>query len=87
MTIMLHDIWPIERPEEFKVHFERWNKHSQPLEVFVRDRAEWQEWQEYRPTYDEFNRPMIFSLMQFYHETDAWLFGGVYRVLARESSL
>lgn len=83
MTIKLHDIWPIERPEEFKVHFARWNQHAEPLEVFVRDRAEWQGWQEYRPTRDEFNRPLIFSVMQFYHETDAWLFGGIYRVLTR----
>ena len=32
---------------------------------------------------DDFNRPLIFSLLQFYHEPDIWLFGGVFRVLQR----
>jgi hypothetical protein len=34
----------------------------------VRDKREWQGWQEYRPAPDDFNRPFIFSLIQFYHE-------------------
>jgi hypothetical protein len=38
---------------------------------------------EYRPVRDDFNRPLIFSLASFYHEPGAWLFGGVFRVLAR----
>jgi hypothetical protein len=53
------------------------------LEVSVRDKGEWQGWQEYRPSRNDFNRPYIFSLIQFYHETDIWLFGGVFQVLAR----
>ena len=54
------------------------------MEVWVRDKSEWQDWQEYRPpARNEFNRPSIFSLIQFYHEPDIWLFGGVYRVLQR----
>lgn len=80
---MLKAIWPIENQEDFKVHFARWNGETQPLEVFVRDRNEWQGWQEYRPARNDFNRPLIFSLVRFYHEADAWLFGGVFRVLAR----
>lgn len=83
MTILLSDIWPINVLTDYKVHFARWNGHAQPLEVFVRDRDEWQGWQEYWPGRNDFNRPRIFSLMQFYHETDAWLFGGIYRVLER----
>jgi hypothetical protein len=39
--------------------------------------------QHYRPARDDFNRPFIFSLIQFYHEPDIWLFGGVFRVLQR----
>ena len=35
------------------------------------------------PKRNEFNRPHIFSLLDFYHEKDVWLFGGVFRVLAR----
>ena len=77
MTIMLKDIWPIDRPAAFKLHFARWDKENQPLEVWTRDKREWQGWQEYRPAKDDFNRPLIFSLIQFYHETDIWLFGGM----------
>jgi hypothetical protein len=53
------------------------------LEVWARDKQEWQGWQEYRPARDDFNRPMIFSLVQFYHEPEIWLFGGVFRVFER----
>jgi hypothetical protein len=83
MTIFLREVWPISDLDSYKVHFARWNDVDQPLEVWVRDRQEWQGWQEYRPTRDEFNRPHIFSLMQFYHETDIWLFGGIFDVLGR----
>lgn len=81
MTIPLRSIWPIEKLQDYKVHFARWNQVAQPLEVFVRDRREWQGWQEYYPGRNDFNRPYILALAQFYHETDSWLFGGVYRVL------
>lgn len=65
MTILLKEIWPIEKWEDYKVHFARWNGDSQPLEVFVRDRTQWQGWQEYRPSKDDFNRPFIFPLLSF----------------------
>lgn len=81
--LLLSDVWPIIELLDYKVHFARWNGHDQPLEVWARDRQEWQGWQEYRPGRDDFNRPYIFSLIQFYHETDIWLFGGIFRVLAR----
>ena len=84
MTLYLHDhIWPIAEPQDYKLHFARWNGENQPLEVWVRDREEWQGWQEYRPAANHFNRPYIFALSRFYHETDSWLFGGVFRVLNR----
>jgi len=83
MTILLHEILPLQAADQYKLHFARWNGEHQPLDVFVRDSHEWQEWQEHRPARDDFNRPFIFSLMQFYHEPDIWLFGGVYRVLDR----
>ena len=83
MTIRLCEIWPIAEPKNYKMHFARWNGDNQPLEVWARDKQEWRSWQEYRPARNDFNRPFIFSLVQFYHETDIWLFGGVFRVLAR----
>jgi hypothetical protein len=85
LTIALTDIWTIESPTLYKVHFARWNGSSQPLEVFVRDRQEWQGRQEYYPGRDDFNRRYIFSLAQYYHEPDIWLFGGIYEVLARHT--
>jgi hypothetical protein len=81
--LWLQDLWKIDRPPDYKLHFARWDGHAQPLEVWARDKDEWHEWQEYRPARDEFNRPLIFALAQFYHETDIWLFGGIFRVLAR----
>lgn len=84
MTILLRDIWPIENIKDFKIHFARKNREGvQPLDVWTHDKAQWQKWQEYRPGKNDFNRPLIFSLIQYYHETDTWLFGGVFRVLAR----
>lgn len=85
MTIRLADIWPIAPPQDYKLHFARWNGENQPLEVWARDKQEWQGWQEYRPARDDFNRPFVFSLVQFYHEPGIWLFGGVFRVVARHS--
>jgi hypothetical protein len=85
MIIRLQDIWQVTAPENYKLHFARWNGANQPLEVWVRDKQEWQGWQEYRPARNDFNRPFIFSIMQFYHEPDIWLFGGVYRVSKRRA--
>ena len=82
-TILLKDIWACENISDYKVHFGRWNGEYEPLDEWVSDRCKWKGWQEYRPKSDMFNRPYIFSLMNFYHEPDAWLFGGIFRVSAR----
>ena len=98
--ILLRDIWPIEKVDDYKVHFARSvknedddkghsarrNSKTEPLDEWVRDRLAWQDWQEYRPNYNEFNRTFIFSLMRFYHEEDTWLFGGIFRVIARHKN-
>lgn len=83
--IMLEKFWPIENVRDFKVHFARKNRlRTQPLDVLARspDR-EWFEWQEYRKDRDRWTREFIFALADFYHETDTWLFGGVFQVLER----
>jgi hypothetical protein len=80
--IALSDILPIQHTDAYKIHFARWNKTGHPLDVFVRDRAAWRSWQEYRPFRNDFNRKFIFSLAQFYHETDIWLFGGIWEVMS-----
>ncbi len=83
MTIFLREIWVIENTSEYKIHFARHDKSSHPLEVWVRSKSEWQDWQEYWPGRNDFNQPYIFSLMQFYHEPETWLFGGVFKVIER----
>lgn len=85
MTIKLRDVLQIENPGDFKVHFAKWNGTHQPLDVFTRDRQEWQGWQEYRPDRDDFNRRFIFSLASYYHEPGTWLFGGIFEVLERST--
>ena len=82
---MLQEILPIVNRAEYKVHFAKWDQKNQPLDVFAKDRREWQRWQEYWPGRDDFNRPLIFSLANFYHEPATWLFGGVFRVLVRHT--
>ena len=79
--ILLKDIWPIENPRDYKIHFGRWNGWNQPLDEWVSDRRRWIGWQRWRPKRNEFNRDYIFSLMDFYHEPGVWLFGGVWRVV------
>lgn len=82
--LLLEDIWPMKFDvEDYKVHFARWNGQHQPLDVWVRDPAEWVGWQEYRGGKNDFNRDYILSFMNFYHEPDTWLFGGIFRVTAR----
>ncbi len=82
--IKLTDIWPVENPHDYKVHFATRNKdRTEPLLVLARDADEWKRWQEYRPKTDQFNRKFIFSLARVYDEEDSWLFGGVFRVIER----
>lgn len=47
MPIMLREVFEIENLNDYKVHFAKWNGSHQPLDVFTRDRREWQGWQEY----------------------------------------
>ena len=84
MSIFLLQLYPIAQPEQYKLHLASWNGSHQPLDVFVRSRPEWDGWNKWRASRDDFNRPLIFSLIDFYPEKDRWLFGGVYRVLSRK---
>lgn len=81
--IDLDSILHIENDEDYKVHFAVWNKEEQPLDVFVRDKSEWQGWNEWRGGRDDFNKQFIFSLIKFYPQNNRWLFGGIYEVLER----
>ena len=55
--------------DDCKIHLASWNKHDHPLDVFVKDREQWKEWNEYRGKRNDFNRKYIFSLIQFLSRT------------------
>jgi GIY-YIG catalytic domain len=70
-----------------KVHAARWNGEDEPLDVFLRSRTEWLEWNSWRNAKDEFNRTYICSFIQFYPEEMTWLFGGFFKVIKRGKEL
>lgn len=83
MQIPLSEILHFQNPKDYKVHLASWNGKVQPLDVFLRDRNEWKGWNEWRSEKDDFNRQYVFSLIDYYHEPNVWLFGGVYKVVKR----
>lgn len=84
MELKLPQIYPIKNPEDYKLHLACWNGSDQPLDVFVRDRNEWDNWNKWRAKRDDFSRDFIFALINNYHEENSWLFGGVYQVISRK---
>jgi GIY-YIG catalytic domain len=88
MSILLSALIPLANLSDYKLHFATWNQHEKPLDVFSRSKDEWQGWNQYRNTgsKDVFNRPHIFSLIQYYPKPNRWLFGGIFDVLARPSN-
>lgn len=85
MEIPLSKVYAVPNPRQYKLHLACWNGADQPLDVFVRNRAEWDEWNSWRGVRDDFSRDFIFALIDFYPERHRWLFGGGYRVLSRSA--
>jgi hypothetical protein len=83
-AIKLSSIFPIDNPNDFKLHCAMWGGDDEPLDVFATDREQWHNWNRYKPANNAFNKKYIFSLARFYHEEDVWLFGGIYQVLGTE---
>jgi hypothetical protein len=83
MSLDLRSILALEEPKLYKVHLASWNGQHRPLDVFVRDKAEWDGWNAWRGSKDEFNRPNVLALIDFHPDPGTWLFGGIYKVLAR----
>lgn len=82
--IPLTEIIEIKEPQKYKLHCASRNLQGvQPLDVYVRDEKEWREWNTWRSDRDHFSRQYIFSMMHFYHESNMWLFGGIYEVTGR----
>ncbi len=85
MSIKLTEILQIQNLSDYKMHLACWNGKYQPLDVFVISKEEWEDWQRYRGKRDDFNRKYIFALIDFYPESDIWLFGGIYEVIERNT--
>ena len=85
-VIKLAQLLNIENPHVYTLYVARWNGRDQPLDVYVRDAAEWQNWNRYRGDRDEFFRDYILSIIDFYPEPDTWLFGGIYKVEKRNTT-
>ena len=77
----LERLLEIDSSIDFKIHAACYNGDDQPLDVFLRDREEWNNWTAWFNGTHHFNRPYVISLMDFYPERDVWLFGGIYRIL------
>jgi hypothetical protein len=82
--ITLPAIYPIANPTAYKLHLACWNGEEEPLDVFVRNRLDWDGWNAWRDNKDDFSREHILALIKFYPQEDRWLFGGAYRVLSRK---
>jgi hypothetical protein len=78
--LLLSDLLPLAQPTEYKLHFARRDK-TRPLDDYLEGWDRWVGWQQYWPGRNDFNRPFIFSLMDFHPEPDIWLFGGIFQVL------
>lgn len=88
MTIKAEHILKINEDElhSYKLHLACWNGYEQPLNVYLRGWEHWVGWNAWRGGKigrNDFNREYIFSLIQFYHEPNKWLFGGIFRVVER----
>ena len=82
--IRLQDVIRIDDPTQYKLHLAcRDPVGDHPLDVYVADRGTWLEWNQWRGKKNDWTRDFVFSLMEFYPKTDAWLFGGAFRVLER----
>ncbi len=71
-------------PIEYKLHLATSSPDgTNPLNVFIRDKNEWKDWQNYRGSKNEWTREYIFTLIKY---NNHWLFGGVFKVIKRHKT-
>lgn len=73
-------------PAQCKLHCAVYNGEAYPIDVLSNDWVEWENWNRWRGTKDDFNRQFIFSLAQGRREPSLWLFGGVFEVMGRRNT-
>ncbi|MCM1987068.1 GIY-YIG nuclease family protein [Methanococcoides seepicolus] len=81
--IKVENLLKIDNIDNYKIHFAVGNGVERPLDVFVRDRDEWKEWNSWRGNNNRFSREYIFSVMRFHPQPEKWLFGGIFKVVER----
>ena len=83
--IKLSEIIHLENLEDYKIHFSMKNleKTEKALDVFARDEEEYKSWNAYKGDIDIWSRKYIFTLIEYYHEKNKWLFGGIFEVIGR----
>lgn len=80
LHMLLYDIIkllePSFDPKQAKIHLARYNKIDHPIEVYRRGEFdEWQSWQ----NGNNFNRPLVVSLIQQLDSSTHWMFAGLFR--------
>jgi hypothetical protein len=70
--------------QQYKLHAARRSREGvDPLSVFAADRDAWVDWNRWRGTKNDFNRPLVFSIMQLEPGSHRWIFGGAFAVTER----
>jgi hypothetical protein len=85
MEIKASDILTIKQEElkQYKLHLATWNGTEHPLNVYLESWDRWVGWNKWKGGKNDFSREYIFSLIQYYHEPNKWLFGGIFKVISR----
>lgn len=84
LSIKLSDLFTIAEPNQYKLHLACANQDgTHPLNEYVADKANWVGWNEWRGDKNDWTRPFIFSFIDFYPISNAYLFGGVFAVKER----
>ena len=81
--IMLSDLIKIDDRTQYKLHLACGSEGTRPLNEYAESRDKWVRWNRWRSKRNDWNRDFIFSLIDFHHIPDAWMFGGVFKVTAR----
>lgn len=85
MTIKVEQILKLTETDlrKYKLHLACYNGSVQPLNEYLESWDKWVGWNAWRGNKNDFNREYIFSLIQFYHEPNKWLFGGIFKIIKR----
>ncbi len=70
--------------KKYKFHAARDDGKNKPLKLYVNDPEGLKTWNGWRTNNDAFkDSDYIFFLIDFYHEKNMWLFGGLFKIVGR----